>query len=291
MSAPHLRTTSSALQRAQSLLTKPFTYDLPQSHIATHPLADRSSSKLLIVPRGRQPSHAKFNQLPSLLPENSLLLLNSSRVIPARIQMRKPSGGKAELLLLNHATDGTACAMFSRLHSQRWHALVGGKNIRVGHALRLPAGSCCDVEAHVLERHQNHAVVDFQCPSHADTLRLAEFLNQHGSPPLPPYMKRPSNSRDTQTYQTVYASEHGSVAAPTAGLHITEKVLDQIEDRGIRTREIVLHIGIGTFQQVETPIAGTHDMHEESLSVSGEVIADICEQLRNRAPIVAVVRS
>ncbi|CAN8070364.1 unnamed protein product [Agarophyton chilense] len=289
MSAPHFRTVSSALQRAQSLITKAFTYDLPQSQIATHPLPDRSSSKLLVVARGRQPSHAKFNELPNLLPKNSLLLLNSSRVIPARLRMRKPSGGKAEILLLNHVTDTTAQAMHSPLHGQRWRALIGGKNIRVGHVLHLMnSSSCSQVEAHVIERHQNHAVVDFQCPSRADSLRAVEFLNQEGSPPLPPYMKRPSIPQDTETYQTVYASEHGSVAAPTAGLHITDNLLDDIQKKGIRTREIVLHIGIGTFQQIETPIAGTHDMHEESLSVSGRVIAEIWAQLRNRAPIVAV---
>lgn len=290
MSLLQPRMVSSALQRAKSLLTKQFTYDLPQSSIATKPLQNRSSSKLLVVPRHEQVMHANFSQLPHLIPENSLLILNSSRVIPARLHMFKPSGGKAELLLLNHLSETTARAMCSPLHAQQWRVLVGGKNIRVGHELRFSVDAQSDVAARVIDRDQNRATVRFECASQCKTLLLTEFLDQRGNPPLPPYMRRRSQQEDRQNYQTVYASEHGSVAAPTAGLHITDQLLEDIQRRGIRTREIILHIGIGTFQQLETPIAGTHDMHEESLSVSGHAVADVLSQIRKGAPVVAVVR-
>lgn len=167
---------------------------------------------------------------------------------------------------------------------------MGGKNIRVGHELRLSVDAESDVIARVIDRNQNRAIVRFECAPRCNSILLTDFLDQRGNPPLPPYMRRPSQKEDRQDYQTVYASEHGSVAAPTAGLHITDQLLEDMHSRGITTREIILHIGIGTFQQLDTPIAGTHDMHEESLSVSGQAVADVLSQIRRGDPVVAVVR-
>lgn len=286
MSLPRFSPLASHLQRAQGLVTSPFNYILPPSTIAAYPLPDRASSKLLVVPRHSSPTHHRFSDLPTLIPSNSLLVLNSSKVIPTRIPAQKCTGGKAEVFLLEPLSDLPQHALESPAHGQMWRAIIGGKRIKKGDTLTSSANS--DLNVRIVEKENNSATVCFNAPSDHS---LSSLLNAIGEPPLPPYLKRPAESEDTVNYQTVYAREQGSVAAPTAGLHMTERLMNQLCERGVKTIQVVLHVGAGTFRQLESQVAGAHQMHGENILVQGRQIETLLSHIRAKRPVVAVVRA
>ncbi|MEX2161774.1 MAG: tRNA preQ1(34) S-adenosylmethionine ribosyltransferase-isomerase QueA [Anaerolineales bacterium] len=221
--------------------TSAFDYQLPAERIAQQPLEPRDSSRLLVLDRrtGRV-QHTIFRRLPDFLNPNDLLVINRSRVVPARIFGRKrPGGGRVELLLLE------------RLDDRRWKALVGGKGLSPGKRIELQDDLAATIEADLGEAQR---LIAFDRPVDRELERL-------GSVPLPPYIH--TALADPERYQTVYAREPGSAAAPTAGLHFTPVLMEAIRSRGARFAELTLHIGLDTFAPVNEEDPRAHLIHTE----------------------------
>jgi S-adenosylmethionine:tRNA ribosyltransferase-isomerase len=272
------------------LLTEDFNYDLPERLIATHPTQARDASRLLILSQddGRR-NHCFFSDLPGFLRERSLLVVNDTRVIPARLSARKPSGGKVEVFLVE------AAAVVSQSESQRewtesWRVLVRGLG-------RCPPGSHlhfdAPFEAEVSERgERGNAILRFSGAGQGGLLAAIETV---GSIPLPPYIEaaRKQGEKhlevdDRVRYQTVYARAPGAVAAPTAGLHFTDTLLAQIEAGGHEVARITLHVGPGTFRPVASADPAQHQLDAERFDVSPAAAASIRRAQSEGRPIVAV---
>src|SRR5260221_247167 len=222
-----------------------FDYTLPPEQIAQTAIEPRDSSRLLVIHRTTgQLEHHIFRDLPDYLRSGDVLVLNQTRVIPARLHAIKiPGGGAAELLLIE------------RIDDRRWLAMVGGKRIIAGTQLALQADGVPDILATVVEvREESQRVVEFSQP-------IEPYLDQLGERPRPPYIHQPLE--DAERYQTVYGHTPGSVAAPTAGLHFTPELLLAIKALGVEIVYCTLHVGPGTFQPVKTEDVSKHHMHEE----------------------------
>ena len=246
-----------------------FEYDLPPERIAKHPLPDRSASRLLVMNRATgELSDRGVRDLPDLLTPDDLLVLNDTRVIPARLFGRKPTGGKVEVLVerLLPRRQVLAQLRFSRPPAP------GGELI-------FSEG----VRARVEGRSGRFWILQF--PDETD---VTDFLERHGQVPLPPYIDRAPEPRDRDRYQTVYAHSPGAVAAPTAGLHFDETLLHRLGERGIERVFVTLHVGAGTFQPIESEDIRDHRIHAERLSVSAGACACI-EQARERGGRVIAV--
>lgn len=225
-----------------------FDYDLPPERIARYPAPERDASRLFVLDRPSRFSHRTARDLPALLDPGDLLVLNETRVIPARIEGAKPTGGRVELLLVEaEEPDGP---------SQKWRALyTASKPVRPGVPLTFAAG----LTATLIEP-LGEGLGRFELEA-AGGVRAA--LEIAGSPPIPPYLGRPPQACDRERYQTVYARVEGSVAAPTAGLHFTPRLLAALEARGIEVVSLLLHVGPGTFLPVRTERVEDHRMHDE----------------------------
>jgi S-adenosylmethionine:tRNA ribosyltransferase-isomerase len=248
------------------LKTSDFDYDLPPEQIAQEPLEPRDSSRLLVLDRASGAiEHTMFRNICKYLRSGDLLVANRSRVVPARIHGRKlPGGGKVELLLLE------------QLEPLRWKVLVGGKGLDVGRHVQVSADLSAEV-VDVLKGSQR--VLIFNKP-------LGNELNKVGQMPLPPYIHAPL--RDSGRYQTVYARETGSVAAPTAGLHFTPQLIDQLKLAGIGFAEVLLHVGLDTFAPVTEDDPSTHSIHSEWCSLPQET-ADAVNVTKSRGGRIIAV--
>lgn len=227
------------------MLLSDFDYDLPPERIAQHPVEPRDASRLLVLHRDTgQIEHRRFRDLIDYLEPGDVLVLNQTRVIPARLPARKlPSGGAAEILLLR------------QLDERRWLVVVGGKRIRRGTRLEIGRpGGPTHIATVIEERDENQRVVEFDQPINA-------HLQELGKTPLPPYITEPLD--DPERYQTVYARVEGSAAAPTAGLHFTGEFLLELQRAGIQFAYCTLHIGLDTFAPVREEIITEHRMHTE----------------------------
>lgn len=247
-----------------------FDYPLPAHLIAQRPLPERSASRLLVLHRdtGRI-EHRHFRDFPTLVAPGDVLVVNASRVIPARLIGRRDNGRPAELLLVHPEPEGTWIAM----------AHPGGK-LKAGRAIRFDGGSTATIEAVLgggLRR------VRFQGPLDVHTL-----MQRHGAVPLPPYITRQPDDSDRERYQTMFARVNGSVAAPTAGLHFTQEIVKEIAARGGTIAEIVLHIGPGTFKPVETDDPAQHRMHAEWYELPPEAAAAVNRAKANAARVWAI---
>ena len=244
-----------------------FDYDLPSRFIAQTPAEPRDSARLLHLERATGAiSHHVFRDIVDLLTERDVLVLNNTRVLPARLQaIKAETGGKAEILLLK------------RLGDRRWHALVGGRNLHVGARLDFPgsAFSCVIVER--LELAQR--VIEFSGP-------VDDLLRQHGEMPLPPYIRE--KLRDSERYQTVYSEIEGSAAAPTAGLHFTPEVFRKLLAKGVEIAVCTLHIGLDTFQPVRVERARDHKIHSEYAALDQRNADIINKAKRAGGRIIAV---
>jgi S-adenosylmethionine:tRNA ribosyltransferase-isomerase len=236
------------------MLLSDFDYDLPPALIAQEPTPERTSSRLLIVERhnGRL-SHGSFSDLLHLLPANCLLVLNDTRVFPARLRGRKESGGVVEVLLLRRVAE----------EGESWEVLCkGAQGMRVGSRLWFAPELSAEWRSTPCA---GRGVLRFFPRDD-----LSVLLERLGEIPLPPYIKRPTGSRtqDRDRYQTVYARHSGAVAAPTAGLHFTEDLLAAVRQRGIETVFVTLHVGAGTFQPIRVEQVETHQMEEEEYELN-----------------------
>ena len=229
-----------------------FDYELPAELIAQHPAPRRSASRLLHLEPGGRLHDLAFNDLPQLVDERDTLVLNDTRVIKARLFGRKPSGGQVEVLVERIVAPRVALALM-----RAGHAPKAGTEVLIG-----------DVQAGVEGREGELYRVCFS----EDVERV---LERHGSVPLPPYITHPPGGEDLERYQTVYAARPGAVAAPTAGLHFDERMLDRLRSRGARIATLTLHVGFGTFQPLRTDSVEAHRMHRERYSVPDETLQAI----------------
>jgi S-adenosylmethionine:tRNA ribosyltransferase-isomerase len=273
------------------VLVSEFNYQLPAELIAQEPLPDRAASRLLHMNRGSgKLDDRNFRDFPELLRADDLIVFNNTRVFPARLYGRRTGTRALAVSSQNPAAHeflrGRVEVLLTRQLSQEpneWECLVRpGRKIGVGE--RLFFGNEDELQAEVVSRGKfGERRIRFR-PA-ADFFGLVERL---GHVPLPPYIERPDRPGDRDRYQTVYARERGSVAAPTAGLHFTPDILARIRDRGIETAEITLHVGLGTFQPVRVDRVEDHRLHPESYGISNEAAAKINRALDAGRRVVAV---
>jgi S-adenosylmethionine:tRNA ribosyltransferase-isomerase len=244
-----------------------FTYDLPAELIAQRPPAERSGSRLLSLQPGMGELHdGRFLDFPSLLRADDLLVFNDTRVIPARVQGVKPTGGRVEILLERVLAGHRILA---HVHAS--------KPLRADAPVALPGGC----EARFIARHDDL----FELQMSAEPL---EYFERHGAMPLPPYIERAAEASDATRYQTVFAREPGAVAAPTAGLHFDAAMLARCAERGVRSAYVTLHVGAGTFQPVRVADLSEHRMHAERAVVSAQVCEAIAATRARGGRVVAV---
>lgn len=249
-----------------------YDYDLPKDRIALYPASPRSSSKLLVVDRSKDAfEHKRFENIVAYFRAGDILVLNDSKVFPARLYgHKKDSGGKVEIFLLRKYDNGS------------WEALVKpGRRIQPGTTIEFADG---EFSALIGERTEvGGRIVTFNVNEN-----LMELIWRHGEVPLPPYIARPAEENDKATYQTVYAKNIGAVAAPTAGFHFTEELLQKIQAFGVSILYVTLHPGLGTFRPITVADAASHKMEEEYFSIKLEVAAAINQAKSEKRRIIAV---
>ena len=261
-----------------------YNYPLPEERIAKYPLPERDHSKLLIYKDG-EVREDRFFRVGDYIPAHSLLVYNNTRVIQARLVFHKPSGARIEIFCLEPLAPHDYQLSLSSIEGCTWKCMIGNAKKFRETAIDMPlqvAGNDVVLRATKGEQMGNTFAVTF---SWDGGFSFAEILDAVGELPIPPYLNRPTEQRDKTTYQTDYSRIKGSVAAPTAGLHFTEAVLADLRQRGIKTTELTLHVGAGTFQPVKTEDANLHTMHTEIIAVPRQAIVDI---LANLGHIVAV---
>lgn len=236
-----------------------FNYELPDSFIAMAPLLNRDASKLL-VRKNRQIGHSSYQHLPEWLPSNSLMVFNNTRVIAARLRFKKSTGGEIEIFLLEPSNGNYAS--LNDLGTSTWKCLVGGaKKWKNNEVLQVAK----DIHnnkllAKLVSKEDDHCTISFQWSS---GIPFEKVIAEAGKIPLPPYIKREATEDDQHRYQTVYAAHEGSVAAPTAGLHFTPALINNLTSKGIEHSFVTLHVGAGTFKPVTAAAIEDHTMHEE----------------------------
>ncbi len=253
-----------ALLPCAPMLISDFDYELPQELIARYPARDRRGSRLLAVTDSCH--DLAFADLPSLLRPGDLLVFNDTRVIKARLLATKETGGKAEILIERVETDRVALAM-----------VRASKTPKPGSRLLLEGG----VDAQVVGRDDDLFLLEFS----ADIL---PFLDEHGAVPLPPYLEREANDADVERYQTVYARDPGAVAAPTAGLHFDESMLEETLAMGVRHAHVTLHVGAGTFQNLREEHIEENRLHSERVEVTRACVDAVNETRAAGGRVIAV---
>ncbi len=258
-----------------------YNYNLPDERIAKFPLAERDASKLLIYNHG-EVSEDVFFSLPKYLPQGALMVFNNTKVIQARLHFRKsPSvsngvevqGALIEVFCLEPALPNDYQLNFSQKGSVQWYCLVGNlkkwKEGKLFREIEMPNGEQVTLACERKGLHGTSHIIEF---SWNGNYTWAELLDAVGELPIPPYLNRETQESDKTTYQTVYSKIKGSVAAPTAGLHFTERVLQALDEAGIDREELTLHVGAGTFKPVKSEEIGGHDMHTEHIAVRRQTI-------------------
>lgn len=268
-----------------------YTYDLPEHRIAKFPLEKRDSSKLLMWKDNSISDHI-FHDIAGLLPHDAIMIFNETKVVPARLHFQRESGAHIEVFCLEPDTPSDYISNFSAKKCCRWKCIVGNvKRWKDGERLYLlnPDNSTevnkLNLTAGLIERNGQTSIVEFQW---AGEYEFSEVLDICGSVPIPPYLNRDTQDIDLERYQTTYAIQRGSVAAPTAGLHFTQEVIDSISTRGIAVRKVCLHVGAGTFLPVKSNQISGHTMHREPFVVTKSLIDEIADFKMAGKPLVAV---
>ncbi len=272
----------------KSISINDYTYPLPEERIAKYPLAERDASKLLIYKESKI-AEDSYKNISHYIPDNSLLIFNNTKVIEARLLFQKPTGGVIEIFCLEpHEQYSDITTAMLQKEKVLWQCLVGGvskwktgqvleKKIRQGYKEII-------LNASYIEKRNDSFIIELSW-SPTD-LSFAEVLHYAGAIPLPPYIKRAVEESDAERYQTVYAHFDGSVAAPTAGLHFTDNIFNQLKEKNIQTDFVTLHVGAGTFKPVKADTMLEHEMHAEWIDVSRNTIETILKNLDNK--IIAV---
>ena len=283
----------------EEILIEEYNYPLPDERIAKYPLAERDQSKLLVYREG-EVSEDKFYRVGEYVPTGSLLIYNNTRVIQARLEFHKEAGDEA-IRLIGDKARGARIEIFcleplephdyqlslGSTEGCTWKCMIGNakkwKSGALSQPVVLPSGKEVRLWAEKGEQTGNTFSVRFSWEG--ASVSFAEILDAVGELPIPPYLNRKTEESDKTTYQTVYSRIKGSVAAPTAGLHFTDNVLNGLRERGVKTAEVTLHVGAGTFQPVKVADANQHTMHTEIIAVPKATIQTIIENLGH---IVAV---
>jgi S-adenosylmethionine:tRNA ribosyltransferase-isomerase len=240
--------------------TADYDFHLPEELIAARPLEERDGSRLLVIHRDRGIEHRQFFELPLFLNAGDMLLLNNTKVFPARLEGSKPSGGKLDLLLVREVSPGL------------WNILTRGKYTG---RLRISDNISAQISDGKTAFFDNHE-------------ELKNLLLKEGEMPLPPYIRRRPDKEDKERYQTVYAEVEGSIAAPTAGLHFTKSLLEKITSASVLVRTLTLHVGTGTFRPVKADLLENHAMEKEFFEIRPDLIAEMEEVKKKGKRIIAV---
>lgn len=260
------------MMEADKILMEDYTYLLPNERIATHPLPQRDASKLLVYKSGRIDDELFYN-LADVLPVNSLLVLNNTKVIEARLLFQKQSGGVIEIFCLEPYSQSMETAL-QQTGSCQWNCLIGGASKwKPGQVLEKEvtiAEQAVKLQATYNRKTDDGFLIQFNWQP--ENLHFAELLHTAGAIPLPPYIKRTADEVDADRYQTVFGKHEGSVAAPTAALHFTDDVFEALRRKGIATETITLNVSAGTFKPVKSATIAGHQMHGEDFTVTKPAI-------------------
>lgn len=253
-----------------------FHYDLPEGRIAMYPEAERDHSKLLIARPKKSLFHDQFKNIAQYLPEKCSLFFNNSRVIPARLLFKKQTGSQIEVFCLRPVDPSEYALNMAAVQTCTWECMIGNLkryNIPVIEKTFYQHQKPVTLKAERLSTSGNTALIRFSWD--CEDLCFADILAMGGKIPLPPYIKREADETDRERYQTIFSKEKGSVAAPTAGLHFTEDVFKRLNEKGIISHSITLHVGAGTFQPVKAKKIADHVMHSEYFEISTELLQTI----------------
>lgn len=250
------------------MLTSDFSFELPEALIAQYPAADRDGSRMLYLAPENTISDTSFKQLPEYLKPGDLIVLNDTRVIPARLYAKKETGGNVEIMLERILDEQTLLVQ-----------LRASKSPKAGAILILEDNTRFEVKG----REGSMFLL-----SYAGNEKITDLLARLGHMPLPPYISRDDEGLDQERYQTVFSDKPGAVAAPTAGLHFTDDILESLREKGVDNAKLTLHVGAGTFQPVRVEDIEKHEMHSEYMSVPQEVVDKINETKKNGGRILAV---
>lgn len=256
----------------QDFTLSAYDYTLPEQNIAQHPADKRDNSRLLVLNhRTATLEHKHFSDITHYLHPGDLLVINNTRVFPARLLGQKATGGKAEVFLLGYPTIATDTLDTKYAYATTQALIKSSKRPKVDSVITISDQLCCIVREHLPE---GKVRIDLRFLAEND---LAELLEAAGQVPLPPYIKRleGTTAKDRDRYQTVYADEPGAVAAPTAGLHFTDEILNALREKGVQIEQITLHVGYGTFAPVRTEEIRDHQIHQEYVHISEETAATI----------------
>ena len=254
-----------------------YNYPLPDERIAKYPLSERDASKLLVYQHGKI-SENRFTDLPDFLPKGSLMVFNNTKVIQARLHFRKETGALIEVFCLEPIIPADYALNFQQTETCSWLCLIGNlKKWKEGTLTRTLKIKDKDLTLKVTRKEcqgTSHRI-DFEWNN--PNITFAELLEAAGELPIPPYLNRSTEESDKNTYQTVYSKVKGSVAAPTAGLHFTQRVMEKLDKQGIKREELTLHVGAGTFKPVKSQEIGGHEMHTEYIAINKQTIKQLID--------------
>lgn len=268
----------------QDIRIEDYTYSLPEERIAKYPLPSRDDSKLLIYTEESnwEPRSGKFRSIADNLPSGSLMVFNNTKVVPARLYFQKDTGALIEVFCLKPVVPADYEQCFAQTEKCRWQTIVGNAKRWKKGCIKLYGGSSeIDLQAEIIERGETF-IVEFSWKGGAS---FSKVMEKCGNIPIPPYLKRDTETIDLERYQTYYARNEGSVAAPTAGLHFTQTELDAIDAKGIVRAEVCLHVGAGTFLPVKSDTIGGHTMHDEPFVVTKNFLLLLAG---NSGPVISV---
>ena len=295
----------------QHIKLSDYSYNLPDERIAKFPLSKRDESKLLIYQKG-EISHSIFKNITDYLPKNSLLVFNNTKVIPARIHFQKSTGAIIQLFLLHPVLPTPVINLaMDVMDSCVWECMIGNrKRWKKGDILSqilIVDGQEVEVKAEIFDESQNHVKISWKyavsswqlaneesnlegetnclLPTKNCQLTFVTLIQTLGTIPLPPYLNREAEASDSETYQTVYSEKKGAVAAPTAGLHFTQEVLQNLDSQGIKQDFLTLHVGAGTFQPIKVENIVEHKMHNEQVVFTKKNIENLLANLGNIIPV------
>lgn len=267
-----MRNKNNLLEQVTGISISAYAYELPDAKIAKYPLAERDQSKLLVWKNGRI-QDAQFGNLPDFLPANSLLIFNNTKVIRARLHFWKETGAKIEIFCLDPVEPADYQIAFQTIKTCVWKCMIGNQKKWKGDRLRKTIWideTEIELCAEQTDPEKDKSLIRFSWNN--PEFEFSRIIEHAGSLPIPPYLNRETEQSDLVRYQTVYSKIKGSVAAPTAGLHFTEKVFSHLKEEGHDLAELTLHVGAGTFQPVKSETISNHDMHAEHLYISRDFL-------------------
>ncbi len=262
-----------------------FDYNLPPERIAKYPLPERDHSKLLHYKSGTISDH-QFNELPDLVPPDAMMIFNNTKVIRARLPFQKVTGARIEIFCLEPAEPADVAMAFEQNREVSWNCMVGNlKKWKEGTLKTLVEinDSSILLEAQKITKTNDGYTIRFTWDNPEFT--FSELMEALGKTPIPPYLERESEEIDTERYQTVYSQKQGSVAAPTAGLHFTPVIMENLTKKGVQFQNLTLHVGAGTFRPVKSNTISDHEMHTEHFQISLEALKALKD---HQGPKIAV---